>query len=35
LPQCGHSPHRERPDALIAEIARFLDELDELVEKRA
>ncbi|MDD2407575.1 MAG: alpha/beta hydrolase [Tepidiphilus sp.] len=35
LPECGHSPHRERPDALIAEIARFLDELDELVEKRA
>lgn len=29
LPQCGHSPHRERPEELIAVIARFLDELDE------
>jgi len=29
LPQCGHSPHRERPEALIALIADFLHQLDE------
>jgi pimeloyl-ACP methyl ester carboxylesterase len=24
LPACGHSPHRDQPDRLIAEVARFM-----------
>jgi pimeloyl-ACP methyl ester carboxylesterase len=25
IPHCGHSPHRDRPEALIREAARFID----------
>jgi pimeloyl-ACP methyl ester carboxylesterase len=26
LPQCGHSPHRDQPDRVIAEATRFIDD---------
>jgi len=26
IPHCGHSPHRDRPEATLAAIARFLEQ---------